>query len=173
MRLKASFSTCFRFLLATARAGGVWLGVSLLISSAQPVEVLAVAAATVTVVGGIAATARRHVSVRLAACAITVLLARVLTGPAAAAGVTLLVAFGWWIRMRPRDAITGLSIFGIGAAALGMASVRLCAVFWIVGAASIGAARAWRSVRRDRLRDETTSGSLLARENTGAPTLVS
>lgn len=124
-------------------------------------------AATITLVGGIAATARWHVSVRLAVCAATVLLARVFTGPSSAAGVTLLIAFGWWIRMRPWDAVTGLSIFGIGAAAMGMASLRLFAFFWILGAASIVGARAWRSFRGGRLRDETTSAPLLARENTG------
>jgi len=170
--LKARFRTCFRLLSETARAGGAWLGGSLLISSAQPVEVLAVVAATITLIGGIAATARRHVSVRLSACAATVLLARVLMGPTSAAGVTVLIAIGWWIRMRPWDAITGLSIFGIGAAAIGMASVRLFAFFWILGAVSIGGARAWRSFRRGRLRDETTSAPLLARENTGAPASV-
>ena len=125
-------------------------------------------AATITLVGGMAATARRHMFVRLVACAATVVLARVLTGPASAAGVTLLIAFGWWIRMRPWDAVTGLAIFGVGAAAMGMASVRLFAFFWILGAASIGAARVWRSRRRGRLRDETNSAPLLARENTEA-----
>jgi hypothetical protein len=139
-----------------------------LVSSAEPFEILAVVAATITVVGGIAATARWHVSVRLAACAATVLLARVLTGPASAAGVTFLIAFGWWIRIRPWDAVTGLAIFGIGAAAMGKASLRLFAFFWILGAASTAGARAWRSIRRGRLRDETTSVPLLARENTGA-----
>ena len=39
--------------------------------------------------------------------------------------------------------------------------------FWILGTASIVGARAWRSFRRGRLRDETTSAPLLARENTG------
>jgi len=138
-----------------------------LVSSAEPFEVLAVVAATITLVGGIAATARWHVSVRLAACAATVLVARVLTGPPSAVGVTLLIAFGWWIRMRPWDAVTGLSIFGIGAAAMGMASVRLFAFFWIIGMVSVGGARAWQRFRRGRLRDETTSAPLLARENTG------
>jgi hypothetical protein len=169
LRLRASFRTCARLLAQTARAGGAWLGVGLLVSSAEPFEVLAVAAAAITLVGGIAANARWHVSVRLAACAATVLLARVLTGPASAGGVTVLIAFGWWIRMRPWDAITGLSIFGIGAAAIGMASVRLFAFFWSLGAASIGGARAWRSFRSGRLRDETTSAPPLARENPGAP----
>ena len=168
MRLKASFRTWAGLVAEAARAGGAWLGVGLLVSSAEPFEVLAVVAATITLVGGIAATARWHVFVRLAACAATVLLARVLTGPASAAGVTLLIAFGWWIRIRPWDAVTGLSIFGIGAAAMGMASLRLFAFFWILGAASIGGARAWRSFRRGRLRDETTSAPLLARENTEA-----
>ena len=167
MRLRASFRICARLLAETARAGGAWLGVGLLVSSAEPFEVLAALAAAITLVGGIAATARRHVSVRLGACAATVLLARVLAGPASAAGVALLLAFGWWIRMRPWDAVTGLSIFGIGAAAMGMASLRLFAFFWILGAASIGGARAWRSFRRGRLRNETASAPLLARENTG------
>jgi hypothetical protein len=102
-----------RLLAEAARAGGAWLGLGLLVSSAQPFEVLAVVAATITLVGGIAATARRHVSIRLAACAATVLLARVLTSPASAAGVAVLSGFGWWLRMRPWDAVTGLSIFGM------------------------------------------------------------
>ena len=173
MRLRASFRPSVRLLAEAARAGGAWLGLGLLVSSAQPFEVLAVVAATITLVGGIAATARRHVSIRLAACAATVLLARVLTGPASAAGVAVLIGFGWWLRMRPWDAVTGLSIFGIGAAAIGMASVRLFAFFWILGAASIGGVRAWRTFRRGRLRDETTSAPLLARENTGSPAPVS
>lgn len=173
MPLKVDLRPGVRFFLRAARAGGAWLGIGLIVGSAQPIEILVVAASAVTLMGGIAATAqRRHLYVRLAICAAAVLLARAVAGPLAATVVAVLVTFGWWLRLTPAAALAGLAVFGIGAAVMGMASVRLFASFWILGAASIGCARVWRRFRYRRLRGERASAVVLARENSGSPAPV-
>jgi len=131
-----------------------------------------VVAATITLVGGIAGTARRHVSVRLGACAATVLLARV-HGPGLRGGVTLLIAFGWWIRMRPWDAVTGLFHLRIGCRRNGMASLRCLRFVLDSRRGPQSGCTCLAQLRRGRLCDETTSAPLPHARNTGAPSPLS
>jgi hypothetical protein len=165
LRLKDNVREAGRFAAVTGRAGAAWLGVEVLVGSADPALVLASVAVTVMVGGGIAATARGPVYPRIVPCIAAVILARLIAGPLAAFVVTGLVALGWALRVTRSDAILGLGAFGVGAAALGMASFRLLVVFWALGAVSTAAARAWRRLRRARLPVETDPVALLAREN--------
>jgi hypothetical protein len=159
LRLKDSLRPSVRFAVAATRAGGAWMGVALLVSAPGPVEVLAALIGCVVLVGGIASTARRPLAVRLAGCGVVVVLARAGLGPAAAAATAGLLTLGWWIRMSALDAVTGLAIFGVGASVMGMASLRLIAGFWAIGALSTGVLHARRAWRR-RLRIETSSADL-------------
>lgn len=165
MRLKDSVRETGRFAAVSGRAGAAWLGTILLVGSADPALVLASVAVAVIVGGGIAATARGSVYLRIVPCIAAVILARLIAGPLAAFVVTGLVALGWALRVTPSDAILGLGAFGIGAAILGMASLRLLVAFWALGAVSRAAVRARRRLRRTRLPVETDPVSLLAREN--------
>jgi hypothetical protein len=137
---------------------------ALLISDPEPAGLLGVAGAGVLLAGGLAARTR-VVWVQLLTCAAPVVLARIVAGPGVAILVAVIVAAGWWLRVARSDAILGLAVFGIGAAVVGMASLRLFAWFWALGALSVAVTCLLRRRRDRRLSDESSTALPLAHEN--------
>jgi hypothetical protein len=134
---RANFKIGLRWMVATARLGGACLGLGVIASSLAPETVLALLAAVALVLGGVIWTpARRHAPViRVLASVAVVGLARWGGGPLAAILAALLLALGAWVRVRVREAISGLAVFGCAVALTGHASIRLVAAFWLLGVA--------------------------------------
>ena len=153
-----------QFAAAAARAGGAWLGAALLVSNPQPAVVLGLAAGVVLLIGGSMASTRSRYT-RALLCLAAVVAARLIAGPLLAILAALVVVVGWWLRTRLSDALVALTAFGVGAAAAGMASLRLFVSFWALGAFTVAAAGVVRRFRSRGLSGETRTSPALASEN--------
>lgn len=96
----------------------------------------------------------------------TIIVARLVFGPAGAAVAAVLLTIGAWLRLRLPDAVVGFALFGGVVALLGSASPRLALIFWAIGLSIVLlrrlAARLWRRVcdRRSLTAETTTAVSL-------------
>jgi hypothetical protein len=161
---KARFRAAVGFAAAAARAGAAWLGAALLISNPEPAVLLGVAGGVVLLLGGSVSSTRSRF-VRVLVCLAAVVVARLVAGPLLATLVALVIAVGWWLRIVPSDALVALAAFGVGAAAAGMASLRVFVSFWTLGAFTVAAARGVRRLRGRGLSRETRPSASLAHEN--------
>jgi hypothetical protein len=164
LRRKDRLRAAARFAAAAARAGGAWLGAALLVSNPEPAVVLGSAAGVVLLIGGSVSSAHHRLA-RALGCVAAVVGARLIGGPLLAVLVALLIAVGWWLRIKPSDALIGLATFGFGAATAGMASPSLFVSFWGLGVLTVAAASLFRRLRSRGLAGETRPTAPLAHEN--------
>lgn len=116
-----------------ARIGGTCLAGAIVVSSPTPEIVLALLGVAFLVVGGTAWNGSQPIAIRLAVLLLSVILARVFAGTAAAAMAALLVVAGAWLRVGVAEATAGLAVFGLAVALLGGASARVVAAFGLLG----------------------------------------
>jgi hypothetical protein len=148
LRLKARARDLGRAALSAAGTGAVCLGLAVIVWSDDPAAWLGIGGAMVALVGGAAARARAAVGLRIVICVVFVFLVRLAGGPAVAGAVAGLLALGWWLRLRGREVLAGLAVYGIAVAALGGAPWRLLAAFGALGAFAVAITRTVSSVRR-------------------------
>ena len=127
-----------RFAGAACLAGAAWLGFALVMGDDDPLAKLGLAAAFVTLVGGWASTSAAPLVVRLLVCAAVTATTRAAAGPVPASFVAALIALGWGLRVRFRDGVFGLAVFGAGVGVLSRPSWRLLTAFLVLGIASVG-----------------------------------
>ena len=164
MRRKDRVRAAAEFAGGATTAGAAWLGTALLVSNPEPTVVLGVAGAAVLLIGGVAARTRVRWG-RALICVVPVVLARLVAGPGMAILVAIILAAGWGLQIRRSDALLGLAVFGAGAAAVGMSSLRLFAGFWALGACTVATVRLVRRLQERRLSAESSPAVPLAHEN--------
>jgi hypothetical protein len=128
--------------LRSARAGAAALGFVLAFSSRDVGLITALLLVTaLAAVGSLKASANRWstaAALLLSVCLIAA--AKQAAGPAGAAVMTLLVGLAIWLRIRVRDGLSGLAVFGALVALAAHTSVGLLLGFWLVGwAIALGA----------------------------------
>jgi len=158
-----------RFLAAAVTAGAAWLGLGLVLSDDDPLARLGALATVVTLLGGWASSATTVPAVlRLLTCLGVSGLTRVAAGPIPALFVAILIALGWALRLRLRDAVVALATVGVGIGLVSRSSWRLLAAFFLLGLASVGVARLASMMRRQRVasyKPETHAAASLTSES--------
>jgi hypothetical protein len=132
---RVSVKTAVRRMIDAARLGGACLGLALIASSPTPETFLAAIAVVFLILGGVTWTLGRRcvLAVRIVAMVFAVALARLAGGPMAAVFAVALLALGAWLRIHAHEAVSGVAVFGYAVALAGHASLRIIAVFWMLG----------------------------------------
>jgi hypothetical protein len=146
--LKARARDLGRAALAATRVGAVFLGCAVIVWSDDPSAWLGVGAALVGLIGGGAARFPGPLGLRVAACAALVVAARIAGGTAVAALVSVLLVLGWWLRLRAREVLAGIAVYGVTVAALGRASWQLLGAFCVLGSLAVAVQRGLVLVRQ-------------------------
>jgi hypothetical protein len=136
----------------------VCLGFGVIVWSDDPAVWLGIGSALVGLIGGAAVRFHGPLGLRVAACGAVVVAARMAGETAVAALVSVLLALGWWLRLRVGEVRAGVAVYGVAVAALGRASWQLLGAFWALGALVVAAHRGVTIVRRHLWSAESLSG---------------